>query len=90
MDCKPNVAAADKRWHACDPLTGGYDQSQRHWIWAQLGRVPLWDTASIGLNTCLIQEGIYLSAQLGREVTAQEIKEAPADVRLKWKPRGAE
>ncbi|NLF02446.1 MAG: Gfo/Idh/MocA family oxidoreductase, partial [Anaerolineales bacterium] len=41
MDATFDVKQADWRWHQCDPLTAGYDESQRHWVWAQLGRVPL-------------------------------------------------
>jgi predicted dehydrogenase len=76
-----DLASADWRWHQCNPLEAGFDHSQRHWIWAQLGRVPLIDTAGIALKTALITEGIYLSAHLGREVTVQEIKQATPDYR---------
>ncbi len=63
----------DWRWHQCDPLTTYYSDSQRHWIAAQQGRVPLLDTAGLALRTSLITEGIYISSHLGREVTAEEI-----------------
>ena len=53
----------------------------RHWVWAQLGRVPLLDTAGLALKTSQITEGIYMSAYLGREVTADEIENEPASVR---------
>lgn len=76
MDATFDVAGADWRWHQCNPLEAGYDHSQRHWVWAQLGRVPLIDTAGLALKTALITEGIYLSAHLGREVTAEEIATA--------------
>ena len=33
------------------------------------------DTPEIALQTMLVSEGIFLSSQLGREVTADEIKE---------------
>jgi predicted dehydrogenase len=76
MDGTFDLKSADWRWHQCDPGTAGYDHSQRHWIWAQLGRVPLLDTAGIALNTAFITEGVYLSSHLGREVTADEIASA--------------
>ncbi|NLF02352.1 MAG: gfo/Idh/MocA family oxidoreductase, partial [Anaerolineales bacterium] len=76
MDATFDVKQADWRWHQCDPLTAGYDESQRHWVWAQLGRVPLIDTAGLALKTAQITEGVYLSAHYGREVTAQEVEEA--------------
>ena len=47
---------------------------QRHWIASLQGRVPAIDSASIGLATMLISEGIYLSNQLGREVTPEEVR----------------
>ena len=77
MDATFDVKSADWRWHQCDPNTAGFDHSQRHWVWALLGRVPLMDTAGLALKTAMLTEGIYLSAKLGREVTAQEIEAAP-------------
>ncbi|MCS7221541.1 MAG: Gfo/Idh/MocA family oxidoreductase [Anaerolineae bacterium] len=82
MDATFDVKTADWRWHQCDPTTAGFDHSQRHWVWAQLGRVPLLDTAGLALKTAEITEGIYLSSHLGREVTADEIAQAdPATYR---------
>ena len=43
---------------------------------AQLGRVPLLDTAGIALKTAFITEGVYISSHFGREVTAEEIENA--------------
>lgn len=51
-----------------------YNSSQKHWISAQLGLCPLLPTAEIALDTQLVQEGIYLSNELSREVTADEIR----------------
>lgn len=51
-----------------------YDSSQHHWIGALTGKCPLLPTADIALDTQLIQEGIYLSTKLGREVSADEIR----------------
>jgi hypothetical protein len=39
------------------------------------GEDDLLPTAEIALNTMLISEGIYLSEKLGREVTADEVRE---------------
>jgi len=69
----PDLAGVDWRWHQCDPTMTYYSDSQRHWIAAQQGRVPLLDTAGIALKTSLITEGIYISNHLRREVTAAEI-----------------
>lgn len=76
MDATSNLEGAERRWNQCEPTTPYLSDSQRHWIGAQLGRVPLIDTAGIALTTSFITEGIYLSSHLGREVTAQEIEEA--------------
>jgi predicted dehydrogenase len=51
-----------------------YDSAQHHWIAALQDRVELLPTAELALNTMLISEGIYLSSELGREVTAEEIR----------------
>ncbi|MCD6289577.1 MAG: Gfo/Idh/MocA family oxidoreductase [Anaerolineae bacterium] len=86
MDATFDVKMADWRWHQCDPALADWKQgasafynSQRHWMWAQLGRVPLLDTAGIALKTAQITEGIYLSNHLGREVTAEEIEQVDPD-----------
>jgi predicted dehydrogenase len=52
-----------------------YAGPQQHWIAALQGKVPLLPTAELALNTMLISEGLYLSDILGREVTAQEVKD---------------
>ena len=51
-----------------------YDGEQPHWIAAVEGRVALLPTAEIALNCMLISEGIYLSNQLGREVSTEEVR----------------
>ena len=67
---------ADTRWHRLNENEDGYDSPQKHWIAALQDRVPLLPTAELALKTMLISEGIYLSNELGREVTAKEIEEA--------------
>lgn len=88
MDGTFDVRQANWRWHQVEPgmsdwlleprdgISTTHYASQRHWLWAQLGRVPLLDTAGLGLKTAQITEGIYLSSHLGREVTAEEIEQA--------------
>lgn len=63
------------RLRSIDPNYEGYDSIERQWIVAQQGRLPHLNTADIALATMLISEGIYLSQQLGREVTADEVRE---------------
>ena len=86
MDATFDTKAADVRWHRCDPLEEARDHSQRHWVWAQLGRVPLIDTAGLALKASMIVEGVYLSNALGREVTAAEIESAPPGSWLGGRP----
>jgi hypothetical protein len=50
-----------------------YRNSQAHWAAALRGECPLLPTAEIGLNTQLIQESLYLSSELGRQVTTEEV-----------------
>ena len=40
-------------------------------------------TAELALNTMLISEGIYLSDRLGREVTAEEVRELSESTALR-------
>jgi predicted dehydrogenase len=78
MDGTFDLPTADWRWHQVDPCAEAYDSSQKHWVWALLGRVPLLDTASFALRASKITEGVYLSAQRGCEVSGEEIELAPA------------
>jgi predicted dehydrogenase len=58
------------------------ESSQQHWIAALQGRVELLPTAALALNTMLISEGLYLSGQLDREVTAAEVRQASVSTAL--------
>ena len=63
------------RLHTVQEVGDIYDSPQEHWIAALQGRVDLLPIAEMALNTMLISEGIYLSDELGREVTAEEVRE---------------
>ncbi len=78
-----DLGSADTRWHRVENDYDCYDSSQHHWIAALQGRVELLPTARIALNTMLISEGIYLSQERGREVTADEVGEASKSTALK-------
>jgi predicted dehydrogenase len=80
MDGTFDLETADWRWHQVTPEVEGYDDSQKHWIWAQLGRVPLLPTARYALRASQLTEGVYLSASRGCEVTVAEIEAAPPRV----------
>ncbi|RPJ51092.1 MAG: gfo/Idh/MocA family oxidoreductase [Chloroflexi bacterium] len=77
MDGTFDLETANWRWHQCNPPIEAYDDSQKHWIWAQLGRVELLPTALYALRTAQIAEGVYLSARKGCEVSVEEINAAP-------------
>ena len=76
MDGGFDVDSADTRWHRCIENYDAYDGCQQHWIAVLQGRVPLVDTAALGLAMMRIAEGIFLSQKLGREVTPAEIDKA--------------
>ena len=69
------LGSTDTRWHSCFPETSSYDSPQHHWVAALQGQVPLMPCAEVALNTALISEGIYMSSRLGREVTAEQIRQ---------------
>ena len=73
LDATTNLGAFAYRLHTVRDNGDAYDGPQEHWIAALQGRVPLLPTAELALNTMLISEGIYLSSQVGREVTAEEV-----------------
>jgi predicted dehydrogenase len=75
LDSTADLEKAHFRWNNVRDNGDAFENSQRHWVAALQGRVPLYPTAEIALNTMLISEGIYLSDRLGREVTAEEVKE---------------
>jgi predicted dehydrogenase len=68
------------RWKNVHQGGDVYDSAGHHWVAALQGRVELLPSAELALNTMLISEGIYLSDQLGREVTADEVRERSVSV----------
>lgn len=64
-----------RKLRTADGDTDTRDSSQRHWVSVLLGEDTLLPTLDLALNTMLISEGIYLSEKLGREVTAEEVRE---------------
>jgi predicted dehydrogenase len=75
LDATVDLNAARLRWNRVRGEGELYGNSQIHWIAALLGKVDLIPTADIALNTMLISEGIYLSERLGREVSAEDVRE---------------
>lgn len=78
-----NLDAFTFRLHSVRENGDAYDSTQQHWIAALRGRVELLPIAEIALNTMLISEGIYLSGKLGREVTADEVRNASESTAVK-------
>jgi predicted dehydrogenase len=60
-----------------------YDSPQHHWVAVLQGRVEPLPTAELALNTMLISEGIYQSSRLGREVSADEVREMSVSTAVK-------
>lgn len=72
-DCTFDLDKIETRWQMMSENADAYENSQKHWVAALQGRVELLPTAEVTLQTLLISEGIYLSDQLQREVTAEEV-----------------
>jgi predicted dehydrogenase len=62
------------RQHNVRGVGDEYDSPKVHWVRALQGRVELLPTAELALAAMLVSEGIYLSERLGREVSAEEVK----------------
>jgi predicted dehydrogenase len=82
VDSTAGLNSADTRWHRVHDNEDAYDSPQNHWVAALQGRVDLLPTAELALKTMLISEGIYLSDQLGREVSIDEIEEQSVSTAL--------
>lgn len=83
LNSTADLGAFDWRLHNVQADGDAYDGPQQHWIAALQGRVPLMPTAACALNTMLISEGIYLSDRLGREVSAEEVRELSASTAVR-------
>ncbi len=83
FNCVVDLKEAEWRWHTIRENADAYDSPQQHWVAALKGRIPLLPTAELALNTMLISEGIYLSDKLGREVTAEEVRELSQSTAVK-------
>jgi predicted dehydrogenase len=82
-DTSFDLGSAQTRWMRVWPeRTSAHLSPQHHWVAALKGDVELIPTGMIGLNTMLISEGVYLSQELGREVTAEEVEERSVSTAL--------
>lgn len=73
LDATVDLEAARRRFDLVRGDAGAFASSAAHWIAALQGKVALLPTAELALRTMLVTEGVYLSAKLGREVTAEEV-----------------
>lgn len=83
LDSTIDLGSFDWRLHSVREVGDVYDSAQHHWIAALQDRVELLPVADLALTTMLISEGIYLSDHLGREVTAEEIREKSVSTAIK-------
>ena len=83
IDASVDVGSARKRWGRVWPETLSTSGNQPHWIAVLKGEAELLPTAKVGANMMLIAEGLYLSQELGREVTAAEVVEHSTSTALK-------
>jgi predicted dehydrogenase len=74
IDGVVDLTQFDYRQHNVHECGDIQDSAQHHWIAALQGRCDLLPTAELALNTMLISEGIYRSEELGRELTAEEVR----------------
>ena len=72
VDHTLDVEGYKRRRQSVDSNSEGYDSSQKNFVWAQLGRVPLVDSASIALKVAHITSAMYRSAELRREVSLKK------------------
>ena len=74
VDGTVDLERARRRFDQVRGDAGVYASSAAHFVAALLGKVDLLPTAELALSTMRITEGVYLSAELGREVTAEEVE----------------
>ncbi len=76
IDKKLNIPFNQRLDLVVNPQNALFDDNQRHWLAYlndELTDETRYDTPWIALQTMLVSEGIFLSQQLGRSVTADEI-----------------
>ena len=83
LDSAVDLDRFNWRLHTVREVGDVYDSPQEHWVAALQGRVELLPIADLALTTMLISEGIYLSNELEREVTAEEVRELSKSTAVK-------
>ena len=81
-ECAIDIRTQETYLRRHDPQRKHYDNSQALWVGVLRGECPPIDTAHIALQTMLVSEGIFLSDQLGREVSAEEIAQLSKSIAM--------
>ncbi len=68
MDYSFDLKNFENRQKSIGKPVEAYSNPQKHFVWAQLGRVPLLDSASIALKTAQITSAMYKSAEEHKEI----------------------
>jgi predicted dehydrogenase len=74
IDGVVDLERARRRFDQVRGDAGAFASSAAHFIAVLQRKVDLLPTAELALATMLITEGIYLSSELGREVSAEEVE----------------
>jgi predicted dehydrogenase len=82
VDGSVDLERARRRFDEVRGDRGVYASSAAHFVAALQGKVDPLPTAELAFATMRITEGIYLSAALGREVTAEEVEAESTSVAL--------
>ncbi len=69
VDQPLDVESYKRRRQSVDRYVEAYDSPQKNFVWAQLGRVPLLDTASVALKVAQITDALYRSEEAGKEIS---------------------
>ena len=77
-----DVDAQDSYLKRHDPMRKYYENNQTLWVGILRGECEPINTSEIALQTMLISEGIFLSNQLDREVTAEEIAQLSKSISI--------
>ena len=73
IDATVDLERARRRFDQVRGDAGAMASSAAHFVAVLQGKIEPLPTAELALATMLITEGIYLSGELGREVTAEEV-----------------
>lgn len=63
-----------------DPTTAFYNDTCAHWVYALRGDCPLINSKELALNMVMIADGMALSSQHKREMTARDIEELSVSI----------